>query len=224
MLAENGCAVALVARRRDRLQVVAEDISRSGGRAISIAADVGKEADVASAVSRAVEALGPIDILVNSAGVLRPGAIESAVTSDWLEMLNVNLLALMYTARAVIPGMRERGDGLIINVTSTNGRLAFPTVAGYGASKFGATGLSDAMRHEIGPAGIRVTVIEPGATDTEIADSIPDEAERKLRQGMVRGPASLRAEDVASAILYVAMQPPNVNIRELWIIPTKTPR
>ena len=156
--------------------------------------------------------------------IVRPGSVEEADPAEWREQIDINLLAPMYLSKAVIPDMRRRGDGHILNVSSTAGRTAGARHSGYSASKWGVTAFSESMRQELAPFGIRVTVVEPGATTTEVGDSIRNPGDRAAIQAHVSRGAIMHADDVAGAIVFALKQPPNVNVREIWIAPTSALR
>jgi NADP-dependent 3-hydroxy acid dehydrogenase YdfG len=220
MLAAEGAIVVAVARRADRLDALVARIGAAGGRAHALPADVGKESEANAVVEKTLKLCGCVDILVNSAGIIRLGLTAEADPAEWREQIDVNLLAPMYLSRAVLPDMRTRGDGHIVNVSSTAARGAGAGQPGYHASKWGVNGFSESMRQECAPLGIRVTVVEPGPTATEVGDSIPDEKARAFIQAHVQKAGNMLSNDVAGAILYALKQPPHVNVREIWIAPT----
>jgi NADP-dependent 3-hydroxy acid dehydrogenase YdfG len=224
MMARDGAVVVAVARRADRLAALVKRIAAAGGRALAIPADVTREAQANNVVEQTLKHYGRVDILVNSAGIIRLGSVADADPAHWREQIDINLLAPMYLSRAVLADMRQRGDGHIVNVSSTAGRSAGAGQAGYHASKWGVTGYSESMRQECAPLGIRVTVVEPGPTATEVGDSIPDPKARAFIQAHVSKPGTMQADDVAGAILYALKQPPNVNVREIWISATTAVR
>ena len=224
MLAREGAVIAAVARRVDRLAALVSGIEASGGRACAFAADVAERREAETVALQVLARYGRIDILVNSAGIMRPGDTETSDPEHWREMFDINVLSSMYLSRAVLPGMRERRDGHIVIVSSTAGRLAGPGNVGYTASKHAVNAFADGMRQEVAGLGIRVTIIEPGATTTEVALSIPDPESREKIDRHVNKEGSMRAQDVGGAILYALKQPPNVNVREIWIAPTAAVR
>jgi NADP-dependent 3-hydroxy acid dehydrogenase YdfG len=224
LLAREGVLVAAVARRADRLDTLVRRIEASGGRAFAFPADVTQQPEAMAAAERVLARYGRVDILVNSAGIVRPGAVESADPAHWREMIDINLLAAMYLSQAVLPGMRSRTDGHIVNVSSTAGRYVGTGHSGYVASKHAVNAFSEALRQEVAPFGIRVTIVEPGATTTEVAESIPDAAARAVMAQHVTKQGNMRSEDVAGAILFALRQPPNVNVREIWLAPTSAIR
>jgi len=224
MLAREGVIVAAVARRADRLAALVQRIEAAGGRGAAFSADIAKESEATEVVERIRARYGRVDILVNSAGIVRPGAVESADPAHWREMIDINLLAAMYTSRAVLQDMRPRGDGHIVTVSSTAGRLVGTRHSGYVASKHAVNAFSEALRQEVAPFGIRVTIVEPGSTATEVADSVPNAEDRAVMSQHINKEGTMQAEDVAGAILYALRQPSNVNVREIWLAPTSALR
>jgi NADP-dependent 3-hydroxy acid dehydrogenase YdfG len=220
LLAREGALVAAVARRADRLDGLVRRIEAAGGRAAAFPADVAREPEARKVAASVLAHYGRIDILVNSAGIVRPGSVESADPAHWREMIDINLLAAMYLSQAVLPGMRSRTDGHIVNVSSSAGRYAGTRHSGYTASKHAVNAFSETLRQEVAELGIRVTIVEPGATNTEVGESIPDAADRAAMVKHVSKQSNMRSEDVANAIVFALQQPPNVNIREIWLAPT----
>src|SRR2546423_11551268 len=202
-LAGEGAAVAIGARREDRLSSLADRIDSDGGRALALPVDVADEDSARSFVTEAHSQLGGLDILVNNAGVLLLGPVEGAPTDQWRTMVNVNLLGLLYCTHAALPLMREAGRGHIVNISSVAGRTANAGSAVYNLTKFGVGAFSEALRQEVSPAGIRTTVIEPGFADTELQghneNPLVRDTIEKMRQSL---PEGLKADDIASAILY----------------------
>jgi NADP-dependent 3-hydroxy acid dehydrogenase YdfG len=215
-----GAAVALGARRKDRLEALASRISDAGGRALPIAVDVADEDSANAFVSKAHSELGGLDILVNNAGVMLLGPVEGAPTEQWRTMVNVNVLGLLYCTHAALPLLREGGGGHIVNISSVAGRTANAGSAVYNLTKFGVGAFSEALRQEVSPAGIRTTIIEPGFVDTELQSHNEGpvlEVIEKMRESM---PEVLQAEDIASAILYAVTRPPRMDVNEVLIRPT----
>jgi len=224
LLAREGVVVAAVARRADRLSTLIKGIEAAGGRGGAFAADVGNQTAAEAVIQQVLARYGRIDILVNSAGILRPGDTETSEPAHWREMFDINVFSAMYMSRAVLPAMRERRDGHIVVVSSTAGRLVGAGNVGYTSSKHAVNAFADAMRQEVALLGIRVTLIEPGATTTEVAQSIPDPEARAKMELHVSKEGSMRPEDVGGAIVYAVNQPPNVNVREIWLAPTAAVR
>jgi NADP-dependent 3-hydroxy acid dehydrogenase YdfG len=220
-LAGAGAAVALGARREDRLTALAERIGSDGGSAVALACDVTDEDSARSFVAEASSQLGGLDILVNNAGVMLLGPVEGADTSHWRTMVEVNMLGLLYCTHAALPLMRSAGSGHIVNISSVAGRSANAGSAVYNLTKFGVGAFSEALRQEVSAAGIRTTVIEPGFVDTELQGHNEHPAVRegieKMRKAL---PEVLQAEDIARAILYAVSQPQRVDVNEVLIRPT----
>ena len=221
LCAQSGAAVALGARRADRIEALAAEIEAAGGVATAIAVDIAAEAQAQGFVTTAHDRLGRVDALVNNAGVMLLGPVEGADTEQWRRMIDVNVLGLLYCTHAALPLMREQGEGHIVNVSSIAGRRASFGSAVYNLTKFGVTGFSEALRQEALNSGVRVTIVEPGFVETELlghnASYVVDAAE-KLKEDM--GDV-LRAEDIADAIVHALAAPPHVSINEVLVRPTR---
>jgi NADP-dependent 3-hydroxy acid dehydrogenase YdfG len=223
-LADAGAKVAVAARRRDRLEDVARRIRERGGEALVVEADFGVEAEAQRAVRETEAAFGRLDILVNNAGVMYLEPVIDADLARWRRMFEINVLGLIAATQAALPGMRDRGDGHIVNIASTAGRIATPTGAAYSATKFGVVAFSEALRKEIYRDHIRVSVIEPGVVETELREHIGHSATQKAINEWAESLRQLKAEDVARAILYCVTQPPHVCINEILMRPTDQER
>jgi len=219
-LAEAGAAVALAARRADRLEALVKKINAAGGKALALPGDVTDEAVARDAVAQTVKHFGRLDILVNSAGVIQPGGVENADTAQWRRVIEINLLATLYTCTAAIGPMRAQGGGDIINISSIAGRRAAAIFGPYSTSKFGLTGMTEGLRQEVGKHGIRVCIVEPGATTTEVSEGITDPNYRKAIHEHVNKEGAMKSEDVAAAIVFVVSLPRRANVSELLIRPT----
>ena len=219
-MAAEGAAVALAARRKDRLDALVERIDDAGGRAVAVEADVADEAQARSLVADATDALGGLDCLVNNAGVMLLGLVQGAETDEWRRMVEVNLLGLLYCTHAAVPVMRDGGGGDIVNVASVAGRTARMGLAAYNMTKWGVVGFSEALRQEGQHIGIRVSCIEPGYVDTELQghNRNPMIVER-LEQARERIGKVLEADDIARAVLYVVSQPQHVSVNEMMVRP-----
>lgn len=223
-LAAEGAKVAAVARRADRLEALVKRISEHGGQAIPIVADVADDAQAHDMVSKANAKFGSVDILVNNAGVMLLGSIAGANTEDWRRMINTNLLGLMYATHAVIPIMKQQGQGHIVNISSVAGRIASAGTGVYNATKWGVGAFSESLRKEVYQDKIRVTIIEPGAVATELTDHITDSAVKERTQSWINSMTPLESEDIAAAIVYAVTQPDRVNVNEILIRPTEQER
>jgi NADP-dependent 3-hydroxy acid dehydrogenase YdfG len=219
-LAEAGAAVAVCARRADRLDDLAHRIAAAGGTAVALPGDVADEATATRVVEETVARLGRLDILVNSAGVIQAGGVENADTAEWRRVIEVNLLAALYTCKAAIPAMKAQGAGDIVNISSTAGRRATGAFGPYSTSKFGLTALTEGLRQEVGGYGVRVCIVEPGATTTEVAEGMSDPKLREAMRRHVGQEGAMKAEDVAAAIVFACSLPPRANISEILIRPT----
>ncbi len=212
--------MALVARRAERLRAVADKIEAGGGQALARAADVTDAADASQAVQDAAGHFGGLDILVNAAGMTQVGRVEDANLTDWRYVFELNFWASLYTSRAAIPALKA-GGGDIVNISSTAGRRAVGATFGpYAASKFALTAFNESLRAEVTLAGIRVSIIEPGATATEIHAGIKDEKVRESTRQHVEKDGAMQPEDVAAAILFVVSLPRRVNVSQLMIRPS----
>jgi NADP-dependent 3-hydroxy acid dehydrogenase YdfG len=220
-LAREGAAVALGARRKDRLEGLAERIEADGGRALALEVDVSDEGQARRFVETAHGELGGLSIVVNNAGVMLLGPVEGADPGDWRRMLDVNLYGILWCTHAALPLMREGGGGDIINVSSTAGRRADAGAAVYNMTKWGVTGFSEALRQEALHSKIRVTCVEPGFVETELqghnTNPMVKQATEKMRE---RIGDVLKAEDIANAIVYAVGQPPHVCLNEVLVRPT----
>ena len=226
-LAAEGAAVALVARRGERLRSLAGRIRDSGGTAFVQAVDITDEAEARQSVRRTVDALGRLDILVNNAGYMILSRVESADTSHWRRMLDVNIAALMNITHAALPHLLDaathqpRKVADIVNVSSAASRRASAGSGAYNASKWAVNGFSEALRKEVNEQHVRVILIEPGAVNTRFASlNVDPEVVANLRQrfGSLE---LLNATDVAELILFAATRPRRVAINEVLIRPTE---
>jgi NADP-dependent 3-hydroxy acid dehydrogenase YdfG len=223
-LAAAGAAVAIGARRTDRLSDLAAGLEKDGATVLALELDVTDEDACRAAVTRTQDELGGLDILINNAGVMLLGPIVGADTEDWRRMLHTNVLGLMYMTHAALPQMLEKGRGDIVNVSSVAGRIARLGSGGYNASKWAVNAFSESLRQEVTTRGVRVSLIEPGAVATELTDHITHDQTRTLVKDTIAKTTPLQSEDIARAIVYVVGQPPYVAINEVLIRPTDQER
>lgn len=217
--AEAGAAVALAARRTDRIEALAARIVEQGGRAIAVQTDVGEEAQARAFVERAHAELGRLDVLVNNAGVMLLGPIANAPTEEWRRMIHANVFGVLYCTHAALPLMAAQGSGHVVNVSSVAGRVARAGTGVYNLTKFGVGAFSEALRQEGVELGVRVTLIEPGAVATELpGHNRPEVLEQMAKR--FAGVTPLSAEDIAGAVLYAIGQPVNVSVNELLLRPS----
>jgi NADP-dependent 3-hydroxy acid dehydrogenase YdfG len=184
------------------------------------AGDIRDEAFATRLVEQTVERFGSIDILVNAAGTIQAGGVENCDTEEWRQTMNLNLFAALYTSRAAIPFMKLAGGGDIIQISSTGGRRPTAHFASYGASKFALNGMSWGLREEVGGSGIRVCVVEPGATTSGIAEGMTDPKGREFMHQHVNKDGAMKAEDIAAVVLCIVSLPPRANVQEVLIRPT----
>ena len=223
-LAAEGAVTVAAARRLDRLEALASR-APAGSRVVPLQVDVTDEAQVRATVETVVRDLGQLDILVNNAGVMLLGSIEGAPTQEWRRMVNLNLLGLLYCTHAALPHLLSAAQGPrrvadVVNVSSVAGRVARLHNGVYAATKFGVVAFSESLRQEVTERHVRVTVIEPGATMTELATHNRPE----VLEAMARNFSDvelMKAEDIAGAIRYAVTQPWNVAVNEILIRPTE---
>lgn len=223
-LSGTGASVALVGRRADRLDALAGKIRDAGGTALSIPSDLTSSADAAQAVERTIEAFGRLDTLVNAAGLMLNGPSIESPLHEWDQMIDINLRGLVYITKAALPHLvaavatSPRSVVDVINISSVAGRVAAAQVAVYNATKFAVTAATEAWRQEFTRQSVRFSVIEPGATATELFDQKSGQWEGFT--SMFGEVERLHAEDVANAALFIATQPRRVAINEIVIRPT----
>jgi NADP-dependent 3-hydroxy acid dehydrogenase YdfG len=215
--ARAGAAVALAARRLERIEQLAQRIEDEGGRALAVQTDVSEEAQARAFVQRAHAELGRLDVLVNNAGVMLLGPIEGAPTEDWRRMIDANVYGVLYCTHAALPIMGEQGSGHIVNMSSVAGRFARAGSGVYNLTKWGVNAFSEALRQECVPT-VRVTLIEPGAVATELASHNSPRAIEQMAKRFA-GVTPLAAEDIANAVLYAISQPENVSVNEVLVRP-----
>ena len=225
-LASEGAAVALAARRTDRLQQLSTRIREDGGVALPIEADLASAEQAEAAVERAVSELGRLDILVNNAGMMLLGPVIGAPLEEWQQMLDVNVAGLLYCAHAAIPHLLSAaGDGPrqiadLVNISSVAGRVARRGSAVYNLTKHGVGAFSESLRQELAGQHVRVSLVEPGAVGTELRSHNRPEIQDLIgrRFGDVE---ILSASDIADAIVYIVTRPRHVAINELLVRPTE---
>jgi len=225
-LAQQGAAVALAARRKERLDQLAEEMTGQGGRVLVIETDVTDKTQAQAAVARTVAELGRLDIVVNNAGVMLLGPIENAPLDEWERMVRLNVLGLLYTAHAALPHLLRAAEDAprrvadLFNVSSVAGRVARSGAGVYDVTKFGVVAFSESLRQEVTKRHVRVAVIEPGFVATELGSHVREEVrEQSLR--FLSDVESLQAEDIADAIQYIVTRPRRAAINEVLIRPTE---
>ncbi len=225
-LAGEGAAVVLAARRVDRLAALAGKITGDGGRAHVIEADVTDEPQARGAVEETVATLGRLDTLVNNAGVMLLGPAVGAPLTEWQRMVELNVLGLLYCAHAALPHLlaaaddSPRGVADMVNISSVAGRVARGGSAVYNATKHGVGAFSEALRQEVGRRHVRISLVEPGATDTELRTHNRPEV-RETIEARFGGIDRLQAPDIADAVAYIVTRPRHVAVNEMLIRPTE---
>jgi NADP-dependent 3-hydroxy acid dehydrogenase YdfG len=226
-LAAQGAAVALAARRQDRLDSLATAIRDQGGTALVLECDVTDEQQATGAVERTVAELGRLDTLINNAGVMLLGPVVGAPLSEWQQMVELNVLGLLYCAHAALPHLISAAEGGprqvadIVNISSVAGRAARTGNGVYALTKFGVGAFSESLRQEITKRYVRVSLVEPGATATELASHNRPEVLEAIRSQFGQ---RMEAEDIADAITYIVTRPRHVAINEMLIRPTEQER
>lgn len=220
LLAKNGAKVVLGARRTDRLELIAKDIRADGGTVEYQALDVTQRSQLEDLVKFAQTKFDRVDVLINNAGVMPLSALKQLKVEEWDQMIDVNIKGVLYGIAAVLPVMKAQKSGQIINLSSIGGHAVSPTAAVYCATKFAVGAISEGLRQEVG-GDIRVTVISPGVTESELADSISDEAARKGMQEFRR--IAIPAAAIARSILFAIEQPDDVDVSEIIVRPTASP-
>jgi NADP-dependent 3-hydroxy acid dehydrogenase YdfG len=225
-LAERGAAVALAGRRRDRLDELAARISQAGGQGLAIEADVSSPEQAQSLVERTVSELGRLDTLVNNAGVMLLGPALDAPLEEWDRMVAVNVQGLLYCAHAALPHLLRAAEDQprrvadMVNISSVAGRVARSGSGVYNLTKHGVGAFSDSLRQEVSGRHVRVSLVEPGAVDTELRlhnrPEIQEQMEKRFGDVEI-----LQAHDIADAIAYVITRPWRMAVNEILIRPTE---
>ena len=211
-LAQSGCQVILTARTSAQLEKVQQEISTSGGEAITIAADLTRDDEIQRLVEES-QRMGAPDILINNAGWGKRAPVVKVPTEDLDQTLRLNLRAPMILAQSLVPGMVEKGDGAVINIGSISGKSGEANGAAYSASKFGLIGFTQSLYEEVREYGIKVSVILPGFVDTPL---IPPN--RQLERSKMIQPA-----DVAQTVHYILTSSPTYCPVEITLRPQKSP-
>jgi NADP-dependent 3-hydroxy acid dehydrogenase YdfG len=225
-LVAQGASVALAARRVDNLESLAAQIRDQGGTALVIETDVTDESQARAAVEQTVSEFGQLDTLINNAGVMLLGPIVDAPIEEWQRMVQLNVLGLMYCAHAALPHLlRAAEDGQrrvadLVNVSSVAGRQTRSGSGAYNATKHAVGAFSDSLRQEITRRHVRVSLIEPGAVETELAGHNRPEIRDQLAQRFTTM-ERLQANDIADAIGYIVTRPRHMAINEILVRPTE---
>jgi NADP-dependent 3-hydroxy acid dehydrogenase YdfG len=221
-LAREGAAVALVARRRDRLDAVVDTIAAAGGHAFALETDITEPESAYEAVQDTMDRFGRLDILVNNAGIMLLNSALHAGVEEWERMVALNVGAMLHVTHAAVPYLidaastspRQVSD--LVNVSSTAGRFARPGSSVYNLTKFGLNGFTESLRQELIAERVRVSVVEPGTVDTELVNHL-GETTRAAALRQVDGIEALRADDVADAIAYIVTRERRVAVNEMLV-------
>jgi NADP-dependent 3-hydroxy acid dehydrogenase YdfG len=225
-LAAKGASVALVARRTDRLQELADSITAAGGTALTITADVTDQEQAVQAVARTVEELGRLDTVINNAGVMLLGPIVDAPVEEWDRMVDLNVKGLLYVAHAALPHLLEAADqeprrvADLVNISSVAGRVARNGSGVYNATKHAVGAFSESLRQEVTGRHLRVSLVEPGAVATELASHNREKIQPSLRERF-GNLERMEAEDIAEIISFIVTRPRRVAINEVLVRPTE---
>jgi NADP-dependent 3-hydroxy acid dehydrogenase YdfG len=224
-LAAQGAAVALLARRKERLDALAADIHAAGGRALPLLVDTAKAGSVAQAAKVIASELGTVDLVVNNAGVMLPSGVEEHRVADFEQMIDVNLTGVVRIVDAFVEPLlaaaEKGGRADLINVSSVGAHGVFAHFAVYCATKAAVTHLSRNLRAELGPKHVRVSVIEPGLVETELQGHMTDEGAKQWIAGMRKQLTWLTAADLAETVAFTAGLPRHVNLERVTIVPTQ---
>ena len=226
-LAAQGAAVAVAARRRDRLDALAAGITGQGGTVLVLECDITDQQQAADAVERTAADLGRLDTLINNAGVMLLGPVTGAPLPEWQQMVELNVLGLLYCAHAALPhllhaaesGPRQVAD--MVNISSVAGRAARNGNGVYSLTKHGVGAFSESLRQELAKRYVRISLVEPGATATELASHNRPEVLESIRSQFGQ---TMAAEDIADAITYIITRPRHVAVNEILIRPTEQER
>jgi len=220
LLAAQGARVALGARRQDRIQAQARELTAAGGKAIAVTTDVTDRTQVQRLVDAAVETFGRVDVMINNAGLMPQSLLERLRIDEWDRTIDVNLKGMLYGIAAALPYMQRQKSGHFINVSSVAGHKVGPGTAVYAATKFGVRALSEGLRQEVKPYNIRTTIISPGAVATELPDSVSDpDAGARVRKFYAE--QAIPADSFARAVAFAISQPDDVDINEILFRPTR---
>jgi NADP-dependent 3-hydroxy acid dehydrogenase YdfG len=225
-LAAQGAAVAIAARRKDRLDALAHEIRESGGRVVAIECDVTDQEQAIGLVAETVRELGRLDTVVNNAGVMLLGPIVDAPTAEWDRMIRLNLQGLLYVAHAALPQLLKAAENEprhvadLVNISSVAGRVARLGSGVYNLTKHGVGAFSESLRQEVTQRHVRVSLVEPGAVATELITHNRPEIQELSKQRFL-DMERMESEDIADAIAYIVTRPRRVAINEVLIRPTE---
>ncbi|MEU6155505.1 SDR family oxidoreductase [Actinosynnema sp. NPDC047251] len=222
LLARSGARVALLSRRADRLEDLADKINAAGGQALAVAADVTQ--DLTDAVAAVHDAFGRVDVVVNNAGVMLANPITNGRADEWARMIDTNIGGVLNVTSAFTEDLIEAaktGPADLVNISSVGAHLTFPNFAVYTATKAAVTHLSANLRTELGPKDVRITNVEPGFTESELAGHIDNPEVQRDLDTWFDGVGRLTSAEVADVVAYATSRPQHVNLRQIMVLPTR---
>ena len=219
-LSAAGATVVLGARRTDRLEALAKDLTARGGKVLTLATDVTRRSDVQRLVDAAVEKFGRVDVVLNNAGLMPQSLLEKLHVDEWDRMIDVNIKGVLYGIAAALPPMKRQKSGHIINVSSVAGHKVGPGGAVYSATKHAVRVISEGLRQEVKPYNIRTTIISPGAVATELPNTITD-PDVLPRMQKLYADVAIPADSFARCVAFALEQPADVDINEILFRPTR---
>lgn len=215
-----GAIVVLGARRVARIDALAGELTRAGGQALAVETDVTRFDDLKRLVDRAVQTFRRVDVVINNAGLMPHSPLERLKIDDWNRTIDVNIKGVLNGIGAALPYMKEQMSGHIINVSSVAGHKVRPGSAVYAATKAAVLMLSEGLRQEVKPYGIRTTVVSPGAVATELPASIT-EADVAAGVRTFYDEYAIPADSFARAVVFAMSQPDDVDVNEILFRPTR---
>lgn len=222
LLSAEGSIVVLAARRSDRIESLAQELTSQGGQALAVTTDVTDRQQVKALVDRAVETYGRIDVILNNAGLMPLAPLEKLKTDEWDQMIDVNIKGVLNGIAAALPYMKEQKAGHFINVSSVYGHKLGPDATVYCATKHAVRALSEGLRQEVKPYNIRTTVISPGAVDTELLEHISEKEIQEQTKDFV-SKIAVPAATFARMVAFAINEPDNVDVNEILFRPTAQP-
>jgi NADP-dependent 3-hydroxy acid dehydrogenase YdfG len=224
LLATRGAKVALLARRKDVLEQAVSEIRAAGGEALALTVDVTDQASVDAAAAAVEQAYGPANLVFNNAGIMLPGAMEERKVGEWEQQIDLNITGAMRVIAAFVPQLTrsaELGATVdLINTSSIAGQNIYPYFAVYSATKAYVSHLTRHLRVELGPKKVRVSMIEPGITATDLQGHVTFQGAKDWLAGAEEAMDFLQPQDIAEVVAFLADQPKHVNLQQVVVMPT----
>ncbi len=220
LLSSEGARIVLGARRTDRIQSLAKELTGRGGKALAIETDVTNAGQVKHLVDTAVKTYGRIDVILNNAGIMPQSPLEQLKIDEWDQMIDTNIKGVLYGIAAALPYMKKQKSGHIINVSSVAGHKIRPGATVYAATKHAVLAISEGLRLEVKPYNIRTTVISPGAVATDLPDTTTD-PETLDRLHRFYKDTAIPPESFARAVSFAISQPEDMDVNEILFRPTR---